>query len=66
MASVRFSLVMIPVYSDEEDRKSSPYSGEDWYGERISWKWMNTIMRVNSLVQKVSKAAAFCRRDRSD
>lgn len=50
----RFSIVVIPVYMDEADRESSPYGNEDWYVERLSWKWMNTIMRVNSLVMKVS------------
>ena len=39
---------------DETDRETSPYAKEDWYEERMSWKWMNTIMRVNSLVMKVS------------
>ena len=44
---------MIPVYTDEADRETSPHAQEDWFAERMSWKWMNTIMRVNSLVQKV-------------
>ncbi|EIW72842.1 hypothetical protein TREMEDRAFT_25866 [Tremella mesenterica DSM 1558] len=47
-----FSCVVIPVYSDLEEQAESPYGKEDWYVERCSWKWMNTIMRVNSLVQK--------------
>jgi hypothetical protein len=34
---------------------TSPYGNQDWYEERQSWKWINTVMRVNSLVQKVSK-----------
>lgn len=45
--------MIIPVFEDPEEQKTSPYKDEDWYGERMSWKWMNTIMRVNSLVQKV-------------
>ena len=49
-----FSVVMIPVYDDPTDQETSPYGKEDWYTERVSWKWINTIMRVNSLVQKVS------------
>ena len=48
-----FACVVIPVYMDAQDRETSPYGQEDWYEERLSWKWMNTIMRVNSLVQKV-------------
>ena len=44
---------MVPVYGDLSDRLASPYGEEDWYEERQSWKWINTIMRVNSLVQKV-------------
>jgi tRNA-splicing endonuclease subunit Sen2 len=47
-------VVIIPVFEDPEEQKLSPYRDEDWYGERMGWKWMNTIMRVNSLVQKVS------------
>jgi len=47
-------VVLIPVFEDPEEQKVSPYRNEDWYEERMSWKWMNTIMRVNSLVQKVS------------
>ena len=46
---------MVPVYSEPEDRATSPYGDEDWYDERQSWKWINTVMRVNSLVQKVHK-----------
>lgn len=42
------------MYEDEEEKAVSPYGDEDWYEERTSWKWMNTVMRVNSLVQKVS------------
>ncbi|KAL1405169.1 tRNA splicing endonuclease subunit sen2 [Vanrija albida] len=47
-----FSLLMIPVYTDAADQQASPYGATDWYAERMSWKWMNTIMRVNSLVMK--------------
>lgn len=49
-----FSIALVPVYGDLEDKETSPYGGEDWYEERQSWKWINTVMRVNSLVQKVS------------
>lgn len=34
------------------DRQTSPHSSTDWYAERQSWKWINTVMRVNSLVMK--------------
>ena len=47
--------MMVPVYCDLDDRKTSPYGDEDWYEERQSWKWINTVIRVNSLVQKVSR-----------
>jgi tRNA-splicing endonuclease subunit Sen2 len=50
-----FSCVVIPAYMDAKDRDVSPYGREDWYEERLGWKWMNTIMRVNSLVMKVSR-----------
>jgi tRNA-splicing endonuclease subunit Sen2 len=46
-------VVVVPVFEDMEEMQTSPYKDEDWYEERTSWKWMNTIMRVNSLVQKV-------------
>lgn len=52
-----FSIALIPVYSDEDDKAVSPYGNEDWYEERQSWKWINTVMRVNSLVQKVSSVS---------
>ncbi|ORX34107.1 hypothetical protein BD324DRAFT_636639 [Kockovaella imperatae] len=47
-----FSLVIVPVYASSEDRRKSPYAGQDWFQERMSWKWISTVMRVNSLVQK--------------
>lgn len=49
-----FSILLVPVYMDEGDRKSSPYGESEWMEEKTSWKWVNTVMRVNSLVQKVS------------
>lgn len=51
-----FSILLIPVYMDDEDQKKSPYGETDWYKEKQAWKWINTVMRVNSLVQKVSNA----------
>jgi tRNA-splicing endonuclease subunit Sen2 len=59
----RFSCVMVPVYSELGDRASSPYGHEDWYEERQSWKWINTVMRVNSLVQKVGFSFPLLGRD---
>nr|ODO02608.1 tRNA-intron endonuclease [Cryptococcus depauperatus CBS 7855] len=47
-----FACVIIPVYSDPNDQSTSVYGKEDWYEERMSWKWMNTVIRVNALVQK--------------
>lgn len=34
------------------DRSTSPFAVTDFYNERQSWKWINTVMRVNSLVMK--------------
>ncbi|WWD18169.1 hypothetical protein CI109_102618 [Kwoniella shandongensis] len=47
-----FACIVIPVYEDSQDKVSSPFGDEDWYEERMSWKWINTVMRVNALVQK--------------
>lgn len=47
-----FSILVVPVYTDTSDRDTSPYAKTDWYAERLSWKWINTVMRVNSLVMK--------------
>ncbi|WWC88131.1 uncharacterized protein L201_003035 [Kwoniella dendrophila CBS 6074] len=47
-----FACIVIPVYEDPSDKLTSPYGNEDWYDDRLSWKWINTIMRVNALVQK--------------
>ncbi|KLT45632.1 hypothetical protein CC85DRAFT_112550 [Cutaneotrichosporon oleaginosum] len=46
-----FSVLLVPVYMDEGDR-AGPHGQTDWYAEKTSWKWINTVMRVNSLVQK--------------
>ncbi|GMK60116.1 hypothetical protein CspeluHIS016_0903330 [Cutaneotrichosporon spelunceum] len=46
-----FSILLVPVFMDEADR-NGPHGGTDWYAEKTSWKWINTVMRVNSLVQK--------------
>lgn len=47
-----FSILVVPVYMSAADREASPHAGTDWYAERQSWKWINTVMRVNSLVMK--------------
>lgn len=49
-----FACVVVPVYEDQEDKEKSMHGQKGWVEERSSWKWMNTVMRVNSLVQKVS------------
>ena len=54
-----FACVVVPVYDDEGDKERSEHAGTDWYEERASWKWVNTIMRVNSLVQKVRVPLIF-------
>lgn len=43
--------MLIPVYEDESDKKSSPYSLPNV--EPFTWQWLSTINRVNSQVQKV-------------
>ncbi|KAH9975894.1 hypothetical protein BGW80DRAFT_1295149 [Lactifluus volemus] len=45
-----FALVLIPVYQDPEDAKSSPFLLPN--AEPFSWQWLSTINRVNSQVQK--------------
>jgi hypothetical protein len=45
----RFSLLLIPVPAASSP---SPHALSDYYADRLSWKWINTVMRVNSLVQK--------------
>lgn len=52
-----FSILLVPVYMDEADQGASPYGTTDWYKEKMCWKWVNTVMRVNSLVQKVSRSS---------
>lgn len=48
----RFALVLIPVYEDGEDKRTSPFGLPN--AEPFSWQWLSTINRVNSQVQKVS------------
>lgn len=46
-----FAVVIVPVYEDEEDEKSSPWELNNiipW-----SWSWLSTVNRVNTQVQKV-------------
>ncbi|KDQ19180.1 hypothetical protein BOTBODRAFT_127095 [Botryobasidium botryosum FD-172 SS1] len=45
-----FAIVVIPVYEDPEDRKSSPYDLPNV--EPFTWSWLSTINRVNSQVKK--------------
>lgn len=47
----RFAIVVIPVYEDPEDQKSSPFELNN--AEPFTWSWLSTINRVNSQVQKV-------------
>ncbi len=44
-------MVLIPVYEDPEDAKSSPFTLSN--AEPFTWQWLSTINRVNSQVQKV-------------
>lgn len=48
----RFAIVVIPVYEDPEDQKTSPF---DLNAEPYTWTWLSTINRVNSQVQKVRR-----------
>ncbi|KAH9176033.1 hypothetical protein EDB89DRAFT_1943344 [Lactarius sanguifluus] len=45
-----FAMVLIPVYEDPEDAKSSPFKLSN--AEPFAWQWLSTINRVNSQVQK--------------
>lgn len=44
-------MVLIPVYEDPNDIKSSPFALSEL--EPFTWQWLSTINRVNSQVQKV-------------
>ena len=48
---IRFAMILIPVYEDPEDAKSSPFKLSN--AEPFTWQWLSTINRVNSQVQKV-------------
>lgn len=45
-----FALVLIPVYEDPDDAKTSPFDLQNV--APFSWQWLSTINRVNSQVQK--------------
>ncbi|KAI0705134.1 hypothetical protein BC835DRAFT_1261418 [Cytidiella melzeri] len=45
-----FAVVVIPVYEDPEDRKTSPFELNN--AEPFTWSWLSTINRVNTQVQK--------------
>ncbi|KAH9989811.1 hypothetical protein BJV77DRAFT_1015309 [Russula vinacea] len=45
-----FAVVLIPVYEDPDDMKSSPFAISNV--EPFTWQWLSTINRVNSQVQK--------------
>jgi tRNA-splicing endonuclease subunit Sen2 len=45
-----FAMVLIPVYEDPDDVKSSPFAISNL--EPFTWQWLSTINRVNSQVQK--------------
>lgn len=54
----RFAFALIPVYEDESDKKSSPFSLPNV--EPFTWQWLSTINRVNSQVQKVRFGSFLC------
>ncbi|TFY80459.1 hypothetical protein EWM64_g3551 [Hericium alpestre] len=45
-----FAMVVIPIYEDPDDEKTSPYALQNV--SPFSWQWLSTINRVNSQVQK--------------
>ncbi|KAI0044518.1 hypothetical protein FA95DRAFT_252450 [Auriscalpium vulgare] len=45
-----FSMMLIPVYEDPEDEKSSPFNLPN--AAPFTWQWLSTVNRVNSQVQK--------------
>jgi len=47
----RLALVVLPVYEDPDDQKSSSIDLPN--SSPFSWSWLSTINRVNSQVQKV-------------
>ncbi len=55
-------MVLIPVYEDPEDAKTSLFTLPNT--EPFTWQWLSTINRVNSQVQKV-RLVYSCRRGRS-
>ena len=57
IASVRFALVVIPVYEDPEDQKTSVTNLQN--ASPFAWSWLSTINRVNSQVQKVPHISTF-------
>ena len=54
---IRFAMVLIPVYEDPDDAKSSPFALSNV--EPFTWQWLSTINRVNSQVQKVCVLVGF-------
>ena len=50
-------MVLIPVYEDPDDAKSSPFALSNV--EPFTWQWLSTINRVNSQVQKVCVFVGF-------
>jgi tRNA-splicing endonuclease subunit Sen2 len=50
-------MVLIPVYEDPDDAKSSPFALSNV--EPFTWQWLSTINRVNSQVQKVRPSRFF-------
>ncbi|KIP08789.1 hypothetical protein PHLGIDRAFT_360380 [Phlebiopsis gigantea 11061_1 CR5-6] len=49
-AHAEFAIVVLPVYEDPEDQKTSPFDLNN--ASPFSWTWLSTINRVNSQVQK--------------
>ena len=52
----RLALVVLPVYEDPEDQKSSSIDLQN--SSPFAWSWLSTINRVNSQVQKVNPCSS--------
>ena len=53
----RLALVVLPVYEDPEDQKSSSIDLQN--SSPFAWSWLSTINRVNSQVQKVNPCSSL-------
>lgn len=57
LTSVRFAIVVCPVYEDPADEETCPFDLQNT--KPFEWSWLSTINRVNSQVQKVCSLLSF-------